>query len=81
MFNRRNNYAYQKTGGRKVDFKKAIFGIIRTFAISLLVTIGVTFIWNLVFHGAAKVDWETSFRFAILLGIILPIASSRNRRE
>ena len=60
-----------------MDFKKAIIGFIRTFAISLLVTIGVTFLWNLVFHGVAKVDWETSFRFAILLGIILPIASSR----
>lgn len=60
-----------------MDFKKNIIGFIRVFAISLLVTVGVTFLWNIVFDGVAKVDWKTSFRFAILLGIILPIANSR----
>lgn len=59
-----------------MDVKKIIAGFIRVFAISLLVTLGITFLWNLVFHGTANVDWETSFRFAILLGIILPIANS-----
>jgi hypothetical protein len=63
-----------------MNFKKTIIGFIRVFAISLLVTIGVTFLWNLVLHGAAKVDWETSFRFAILLGIILPIANTRKNQ-
>ena len=63
-----------------MDFKKIIPGFIRIFAISLLVTIGVTFVWNLVFHQIAAVDWETSFRFAILLGIILPITGSRKNQ-
>ena len=63
-----------------MDLKKTIIGFIRVLAISLLVTIGVTFLWNLVFHGTTKVDWETSFRFAILLGIILPIANSRKNK-
>jgi hypothetical protein len=63
-----------------MDFKKTIAEFVRVFAISLLVTLGVTFLWNLVFHGVAKVDWETSFRFAILFGIILPIAYSRKNR-
>lgn len=59
-----------------MNFKKTIIGFSKVFAISLLVTVGVTFLWNLVFHGVSKVDWETSFRFAILLGIILPIANA-----
>ena len=63
-----------------MDFKRTIVGFIRVFAISLLVTLGITFLWNLIFHGTAKVDWETSFRFAILLGIILPIANSRKNK-
>jgi hypothetical protein len=63
-----------------MDFKKTIAGFARVFVITLLVTVGVTFLWNLVFYGVAKVDWETSFRFAILLGIILPIAHSRRNR-
>ena len=63
-----------------MDFKRTIAGFFRVFAISLLVTLGITFLWNLIFHGTAKVDWETSFRFAILLGIILPIANSRKNK-
>jgi hypothetical protein len=63
-----------------MDFKRTIVGFIRVFAISLLVTLGITFLWNLIFHGTAKVDWETSFRFAILLGVILPIANSRKNK-
>ena len=63
-----------------MDFKRTIAGFIRVFAISLLVTLAITFLWNLVFHGAAIVDWETSFRFAILLGLILPIANSRKNQ-
>ena len=54
-----------------------VTGFILVFAITLLVSIVVTFIWSLVFHGAAIIDWETSFRFAIILGIILTIIDSR----
>jgi len=67
-------------GDSKMDLKKTIVGFIRIFAISLLVSLAVTFLWNLIFHGVAEVDWETSFRFAILLGIILPIANSKKNQ-
>jgi putative Mn2+ efflux pump MntP len=63
-----------------MNFKKYIAEFIRIFAISLLVTLGVTFLGNLFSRGTAKVDWETSFRFAILFAIILPIAGSRKIR-
>jgi hypothetical protein len=64
-----------------MDFKKIAARFITVFVIALLVTIGVTFLWGLVFHGVAIVDWETSFRFAILLGIILPLIDSRKRMK
>ena len=64
-----------------MDFKKIVIRFIPVFAIALLVCIGVTFLWSLVFHGVAIVDWETSFRFAILFGIILPIIGSRKRMK
>ena len=67
-----------ETGGQ-MNFKKIIIEFITVFTISLLATIGVTFLWSLVFHGVATIDWETSLRFAILLGIILPIINSRKR--
>ena len=63
-----------------MSFKQFAIASITVFAISLLVTLGVTFLWTLVFHGVATIDWETSFRFATLLGIILPILDSRKRK-
>lgn len=63
-----------------MNFKKIVIEFITIFAISLVVCIGVTFLWNLVFHGVAIIDWETSFRFAILFGIIFPIINSRKNK-
>ena len=60
-------------------FKKTIIGFITVFAIALVVTVGVTLLWSLVFHGVAIIDWETSFRFAIVFGIIFPTIDSLKR--
>lgn len=62
-----------------MDFKKMIIGFVTVFAITLLISIGVTSLWSLVFHGVVITDWETSFRFAIILGIVLPIIDSRKK--
>ncbi len=45
-----------------------------TFAVTLAATVVVTFLWNLIFHGAGAVDWETSFRFAIIFGVVFPLS-------
>ena len=62
-----------------MDFKRIIIRFVTVFAVALLVCIGVTFLWSLLFHGIATIDWETSFRFALLFGIIFPILDSRKR--
>lgn len=62
-----------------MDFKRTVIRFITVFAVALLVCIAVTLLWSLVFHGIATIDWETSFRFAILFGIIFPIVDSRKR--
>jgi hypothetical protein len=41
----------------------------------------VTFLWNIIGHGESTIDWETSFRFAIMFGIILTWAKSREIKE
>lgn len=64
-----------------MNLKKMIIGFITVFAITLLASMGVTFLWSLVFHGVAIIDWETSFRFAIILGIILPFIDSRKKMK
>ena len=51
------------------------------FAASLIVSIVVSVLWNLIVHGAGTVDWETSFRTAILFGIIVPWMGSRRSKS
>ena len=52
-----------------------IKGILLNFAIFFLITFVVStivnFLWNLIFHGTTTIAWETSFRLAIILGIVL----------
>ena len=48
-----------------------------TFAIVFLVSVVVTFLYSLLVHGSAVVEWETSFRFGLILGIALPLINQR----
>jgi uncharacterized membrane-anchored protein len=51
------------------------------FSVSFLVSSIVTVVWNLTVHKASTMDWETSFRFAILLAVIVPWITSRRINE
>ena len=51
------------------------------FAVALVTGALVTFLWNIIGHGASTIDWETSFRFAIIFGIILTWVKSREIKE
>ena len=62
-------------------FNKIVIGFITAFSVSLLVTMGVTILWSLFFHGVGIIDWETSFRFATVFGIIFPVIALRKRMK
>jgi len=64
-----------------MNIKKLVVEFGTVFAVTLATTALVTFLWNLIGHGASAVDWETSFRFAIIFGIILIWAKSRETKE
>jgi hypothetical protein len=64
-----------------VNIKKLLVDSVTVFAVSLIVSVIVTLLWNLIFHGASSIDWETSFRFAILFGIIFPWIETRRSKE
>jgi hypothetical protein len=53
-----------------MKIQKLLSDFASVFAISLIVSVIVTLVWNLIAHGTSTIDWETSFRFAILFGII-----------
>ncbi len=64
-----------------MNITKLAIEFVTVFVVALVTTAIVTLLWNLIGHGASVIDWETSFRFAIVLGIILTWAKSRDAKE
>ena len=64
-----------------MNIKKLLVDFVTVFAVSLIVSVIVTLLWNLIVHGAGTIDWETSFRFAILFGIIFPWIETRRSKD
>ncbi len=64
-----------------MNIKKLIVEFGTVFAVTLITVALVTFLWNIIGQGASAVDWETSFRFAIIFGIILTWVKSREIKE
>jgi len=62
-------------------FKRLLVDVVTVFFVSLLVSVLVSLLLNLVLHRASTIDWETSFRFAIVLGIIVPWIATRRSKE
>lgn len=61
--------------------KKTAIEFATVFAITLVTVVLVTFLWNLIGHGVSAADWETSFRFAVIFGVILTWVKSRETKE
>jgi hypothetical protein len=64
-----------------MNIRKLAVEFVTVFAVALVTVALVTFLWNIIGHGASAVDWETSFRFAIIFGIILTWNKSREIKE
>jgi hypothetical protein len=56
-----------------MNIKKVLIDFAATFALILVVAAIVTYLYSLIVHRAGTIDWETSFRLAIILGIVFPI--------
>ncbi|MCD6391299.1 MAG: hypothetical protein J7L92_04840 [Dehalococcoidia bacterium] len=59
-----------------MKIKRFLIDCAVVFAVTFVVAALVTYLWNLIAHGQSAVDWETSFRFAVILGIALPVAKA-----
>ncbi len=53
------------------------FTVVLVFIVSSI----VSYIYSLIAHGVAVPDWETSIRFAVILGIILPTIKAIENRS
>ncbi len=63
-----------------MNMKEILIDFVITFAVTLVVSAIVTFLYSLIVHGAGTVDWATSFRFAIILGIVLSLTKARGSK-
>ncbi len=66
-------------GGGLMKATRVLADAAITSGIALVVSVAVTWLWSLARHGAGVVDWEASFRLAIILGIALPWLRARER--
>ncbi len=64
-----------------MKISKLLKDFIIVFVITFVVSSLVTFIYNLIVHLQGAFDWATSFRFAIILGIIFPWLHYRERKK
>jgi hypothetical protein len=64
-----------------MNIKTLITEYITVFALTLVTVASVTFLWNIIEYGKSTIDWENSFRFAVIFGIILTWKKSREIKE
>jgi len=64
-------------GEGTMKIKRFLIQFVIVFTVITVVNTIVVYLWNLVAHGQGVFDWETSFRFAIILGIALPIIRAK----
>jgi hypothetical protein len=64
-----------------MNITRLLVDFVTVFAITLIVAVIVTLLLNVIVHGASTLDWETSFRFAVVFGIILPWIETRRGKE
>jgi len=56
---------------------KKILDFISVFALVFILSALVSYLYSLVIHSEGIVDWGTSVRLGIILGLILPWTISR----
>jgi hypothetical protein len=64
-----------------VNIKQYVIDFAVMFAVVFVVNLVVTFLYSLIVHGAGVIDWETAFRFGIILGLILPWMRRREKKQ
>ena len=58
-----------------------VVDVVIVSSVTLVISVAVSALWNLIAHRTTAIDWETSVRFAIVLGIIVPWIQSRRGKQ
>lgn len=60
-----------------MNVKRLVVDFVTVFAVTLMVSVVVTLLWNLLVHGATTTDWDTSLRYAVVFGIVFTWVEAR----
>jgi hypothetical protein len=60
-----------------MNIKRLGVEFVTVFAVALVTAAIVILLWNIIVHAEGTIDWEISFLFAILFGIIQTWVKSR----
>ncbi|MBU0560157.1 MAG: hypothetical protein KJ799_03890 [Bacteroidetes bacterium] len=55
-----------------MKFKNVLIDFVVVFLSTLVVSAVVSFLYSFFVHNAGAIDWESSFSFALIFGIIFP---------
>ncbi|GEM_PF-1498227 len=64
-----------------MNLTNVLRGFIVYFVLVFVVSAVVSYLYGLVAHGHGVIDWESSFRFAFIFAIALPIVGEFERRK
>jgi hypothetical protein len=64
-----------------MKFKQILVYFLGMSVLTFVVSAIVTFLYSLIVHSAGAIDWETAFRFAIILGIILTWMNVQEKKK
>jgi len=57
--------------------KELLVNFVYVFAITFVAGVGVTYLYSLIAHGAGVIDWETSFRLAVIIGVVIGLTKQK----
>ncbi|MGB8953021.1 MAG: hypothetical protein WCC06_10210 [Candidatus Aminicenantales bacterium] len=64
-----------------MKFGKVFVEFVVVFVLAFIVSVGVSLLWNIVAHGSYVVDWASSVRLGIILGILAPWIIARGSHK
>jgi hypothetical protein len=64
-----------------MNVKEVVLGFLATGPIVLVVSLVVSYLYTLLAHGSGSLEWESSIRLGIILGIALPLVRELDRKK
>ena len=61
--------------------RRFVVDVVIVSSVTLVTSMVVSVLWNVIVHKTTAIDWETSVRFAIVLGIIVPWIQTRPGKQ